>query len=232
MTAARKILVADDDPKILKMLEHALRNEGYEVIRAADGEEALNLALQRRPDMVVLDVMMPKLDGFAVCGRIRASSPVPILLLTARSDNIDKVVGFNMGADDYLTKPFDINELVLRVKAILRRSPSLPESQVLRFGHLEINKMTRTVAVGDRKPDLTPKEFDLLWLMASHPGHPFSRESLLARVWNGDVPTDQSTVTVCIRRIREKIEENPAEPRFIKTVWGIGYRFDASGAGG
>ncbi|MFZ5826222.1 MAG: response regulator transcription factor [Bacillota bacterium] len=231
MTAVRQILVADDDPKILKMIEHALRHEGYEVLRAADGEEALSMALQHRPDMVILDVMMPKLDGFAVCGRIRASSPVPILMLTARGEDMDKVVGFNMGADDYLTKPFNIHELVLRVKAILRRSTTLPESRILRFGHLEINKSTRTVMVGDKLPDLTPKEFDLLWLMASHPGHPFTRESLLARVWHGDIPTDQSTVTVCIRRLREKIEENPAEPGFIKTVWGIGYRFDPSGSG-
>jgi len=231
MTPMKQILVVDDDPKILKMIEHALKHEGYEVIRATDGEEALFLAQNHRPDLVILDVMMPKLDGFAVCGRIRASSPVPILMLTARGDDMDKVVGFNMGADDYLTKPFNIHELILRVKAILRRSTALPDSRLLRYGPLEINKTTRTVMVGERSPELTPKEFDLLWLLASHPGHPFSRESLLARVWSGDVPTDQSTVTVCIRRLREKIEENAAEPRFIKTVWGIGYKFDASGAG-
>lgn len=230
MSVTRRILVADDDPKTLKVLEHALCSEGFDVIRAADGQEALDLALSQRPDLIILDVMMPKLDGFSVCGRIRAHSAVPILLLTARGDNVDKVVGFRLGADDYVTKPFDLNELVLRVHAILRRMPTLPESRTLRFGPLEINKTTRTVQVDGKTPELTPKEFDLLWLMASHPGHPFTRESLLARVWHGDVPTDQSTVTVCIRRLREKIEANPAQPRFIKTVWGIGYKFDPSGA--
>ncbi|MBY6274682.1 response regulator transcription factor [Symbiobacterium thermophilum] len=230
MSVARRILVADDDPKTLKVLEHALTAEGFAVIKASDGQEALDLALSQRPDLVILDVMMPKVDGFAVCGRIRAASAVPILLLTARGDSVDKVVGFRLGADDYVTKPFDLNELVLRVHAILRRMPTLPESRTLRFGHLEINKSTRTVQVGDRSPELTPREFDLLWLMASHPGHPFTRESLLARVWHGDAPTDQSTVTVCIRRLREKIEDNPAQPRWIKTVWGIGYKFDPAGA--
>mgnify|MGYP003940120515 CR=1 FL=1 len=230
MSVARRILVADDDPKTQKVLEHALTAEGFEVIKAGDGQEALELALSQRPDLIILDVMMPKLDGFAVCGRIRAASAVPILLLTAKGDSVDKVVGFRLGADDYVTKPFDLNELVLRVHAILRRMPTLPESRTLRFGHLEINKSTRTVQVGDRTPELTPKEFDLLWLLASHPGHPFTREALLSRVWHGDAPTDQSTVTVCIRRLREKIEENPAQPRWIRTVWGIGYKFDPAGA--
>ncbi len=230
MSVARRILVADDDPKTQKVLEHALTAEGFEVIKAGDGQEALELALSQRPDLIILDVMMPKLDGFAVCGRIRAASAVPILLLTAKGDSVDKVVGFRLGADDYVTKPFDLNELVLRVHAILRRMPTLPESRTLRFGHLEINKSTRTVQVGDRTPELTPKEFDLLWLLASHPWQPFTREALLSRVWHGDAPTDQSTVTVCIRRLREKIEENPAQPRWIRTVWGIGYKFDPAGA--
>ncbi|MGE5672265.1 MAG: response regulator transcription factor [Mycobacterium leprae] len=231
-TASKRILVVDDDQKILKALDQALRKEGYEVCRAADGEEALEIAHQTEPDLIVLDIMLPRLDGFEVCAKLRALSNVPILILSARGEEMDKVVGFNVGADDYLTKPFRLSELVLRVRAILRRANPLPPGTVadgrpIRFRDLEINRATRSVTIRHRPVDLTPKEFDLLWLLASHPGNVFSREAILQRVWHSDYTGDEAALTVCVRRLREKVEQDPGNPEYVKTIWGIGYKFEA-----
>jgi DNA-binding response OmpR family regulator len=225
-------LVVDDDPKILKALDQALRKEGYDVYRAADGEEALQVARQSDPDLIVLDIMLPKLDGFEVCAKLRTLGNVPVLILSARGEEMDKVVGFNVGADDYLTKPFRLTELVLRVKAILRRTGApeagipVAEGAPLRFRDLEVNRAARSVAVRSRLVELTPKEFDLLWLLASHPGNVFSREAILQRVWHSDYTGDEAALTVCVRRLREKIEQDPGNPEYVKTIWGIGYKFD------
>lgn len=224
------ILVVDDDPKILKAIEQALTQEGFRVLGVATGEEALPVAESARPDLIILDVMLPGVDGFQVCGRLRARGDVPILVLSARGDESDKVVGFKLGCDDYLTKPFSLSELVLRVRAILRRSRTAPhfgDSDVIRAGDLEVSRRTRSASVRGREVQLRPKEFELLWLLAGNPRQVFTREMLLERVWGEDADPDPSVVTVAIRRLREKIERNPAEPEYIKTVWGIGYKFEA-----
>lgn len=231
MASPKRIMVVDDDPKILKALDQALRKEGYEVLRAADGEEALQIAREEDPDLIVLDIMLPKLDGFEVCAKIRALNNVPILILSARGEEMDKVVGFNVGADDYLTKPFRLSELVLRVRAILRRTASVAPSVVvegapIRFREMEINRAARSVSVRNKQVELTPKEFDLLWLLASHPGNVFSREAILQRVWHSEYTGDEAALTVCVRRLREKIEHDPGNPEYIKTIWGIGYKFE------
>lgn len=228
---ARQILVVDDDPDIRKAVAGALRQEGYTVYEAADGDEALKAAGKLRPDLVILDVMLPHIDGFEVCARIRSVSSIPILLLSARNQEMDKVVGFNVGADDYLTKPFSMSELLLRVRAILRRAGAAPvqpssSEQTLRFRDLEINRANRTVVVRGREVMLTPREFDLLWFLASHPGHVFSRQAILQRVWHSDYTGDEAALTVCVRRLREKVEANPGKPEYIKTIWGIGYKFE------
>lgn len=229
-TVSKRILVVDDDPKILKALDQALRKEGYEVYRAADGEEALQMAHDMEPDLIVLDIMLPKLDGFEVAAKIRALNNVPILILSARGEEMDKVVGFNVGADDYLTKPFRLSELVLRVRAILRRvtppSPGNGDGRPIRFKDMEVNRAARMVTVRSRQVELTPKEFDLLWLLASHPGNVFSREAILQRVWHSDYTGDEAALTVCVRRLREKIEQDPGNPEYVKTIWGIGYKFE------
>lgn len=231
MGSPKRILVVDDDPKILKALDQALRKEGYEVFRAADGEEALQIARDEDPDLIVLDIMLPKLDGFEVCAKIRALNNVPVLILSARGEEMDKVVGFNVGADDYITKPFRLSELVLRVRAILRRSTvSEPDhasdGTPIRFRDMEINRAARYVTVRTKQVELTPKEFDLLWLLASHPGNVFSREAILQRVWHSDYTGDEAALTVCVRRLREKIELDAGNPEYIKTIWGIGYKFE------
>lgn len=231
MVSPKRILVVDDDPKILKALDQALRKEGYEVLRAADGEEALQICREEDPDLIILDVMLPKLDGFEVCAKIRALDNVPVLILSARGEEMDKVVGFNVGADDYLTKPFRLSELVLRVRAILRRTGAAAPSLVndgapIRFREMEINRAARSVSVRHKHVELTPKEFDLLWLLASHPGNVFSREAILQRVWHSDYTGDEAALTVCVRRLREKIEHDPGNPEYIKTIWGIGYKFE------
>lgn len=226
-TVAQRILVVDDDPDILKVVSLSLRQADYEVYTAADGEEALRMAQRVRPDLVILDVMLPKIDGFEVCAQLRSVSSVPILLLSARGQEMDKVVGFNVGADDYLTKPFSMPELLLRVRAILRRTAAAPEAdQTLRFRDVTINRANRRVEIRGRQVDLTPREFDLFWFLASHPGHVFSREAILQRVWHSDYNGDEAALTVCIRRLREKVEENPGKPEHIKTIWGVGYKFE------
>lgn len=229
--APKRVLVVDDDPKILKALDQALQQEGYEVHRAADGLEALRMVRDAKPDLLILDIMLPKMDGFEVLSQIRMTGSIPCLILSARGEEMDKVVGFNVGADDYLTKPFRLSELILRVRAILRRTAgaqngSSTEERPLRFREMEINRSSRAVTVRDRHVELTPKEFDLLWLLASHPGHVFSREALLQRVWHSDYTGDEAALTVCVRRLREKIEQDPGHPEYVKTIWGIGYKFE------
>ena len=226
----KRILVVDDDPKILKALEQALQQEGYEVLKAEDGLQALRVAQDAKPDLMILDIMLPKMDGFEVLAQLQSTGGIPTLILSARGEEMDKVVGFNVGADDYLVKPFRLSELLLRVRAILRRTsgPAAPvdEDRPLQFKDIEISRSSRTVIVRGQQVDLTPKEFDLLWLLASHPGHVFSREALLQRVWHSNYSGDEAALTVCVRRLREKIERDPGHPELVKTIWGIGYKFD------
>ncbi|WP_409342434.1 response regulator transcription factor [Paenibacillus sp. MBLB4367] len=227
------ILVADDEANMTEIVAKYLEREGYRVVVAADGEAAIRLWRQENPDLVVLDVMMPGVDGWQVCEEIRNEQEIPILMLTARGEEIDRLMGLTMGADDYMTKPFSPRELVLRVKAILRRyyRPLKSETaeaaaHLLLYEGIEINTRTRQVAVNGQTVELTVKEFELLALFAGHPEQVFSRNQLLNRIWNTDYYGDTTTVTVHIRRLREKIEPVPSQPRYIKTVWGIGYKFD------
>ncbi len=223
----QRILVVDDDPTISDVVTRYLQSDGYDVDVAFDGEEALEHARAFYPDLVVLDLMLPKLDGLEVCRLLRAQGPVPIIMLTAKGDETDRLVGLNLGADDYVAKPFSPRELVARVKAVLRRSGSVTglEEDSLRIDGLYINPKTRQVGVNGVDVDLTAKEFDLLRFLATHPRQVFSREQLLNDVWDYLYAGDTSTVTVHIRRLREKIEADPTRPRYILTVWGVGYKF-------
>lgn len=226
-TEKQRILVVDDDPTISDVVTRYLQSDGYDVQVAFDGEEALEHARAFYPDLVVLDLMLPKLDGLEVCRLLRSQGSVPIIMLTAKGDEMDRLVGLNLGADDYIAKPFSPRELVARVKAVLRRSGSVPgiEEDSLRIDGLYINPRTRQVSVGGNDVDLTAKEFDLLRFLAMHPRQVFSREQLLNDVWDYLYAGDTSTVTVHIRRLREKIEADPTRPRYILTVWGVGYKF-------
>lgn len=223
----QRILVVDDDPTISDVVTRYLQSDGYDVQVAFDGEEALEHARAFYPDLVVLDLMLPKLDGLEVCRLLRSQGSVPIIMLTAKGDEMDRLVGLNLGADDYIAKPFSPRELVARVKAVLRRSASIPgiDEDSLRIDGLYINPRTRQVSVGGQDVDLTAKEFDLLHFLAMHPRQVFSREQLLNDVWDYLYAGDTSTVTVHIRRLREKIEADPTRPRYILTVWGVGYKF-------
>ena len=222
------ILAVDDDPKILKILQHTLTKEGFKVSTASCGEEALQIARQTFPDLVLLDIMMPGMDGFETFQRLKAIREVPVIFLTARSDEIDKVVGFRMGVDDYQTKPFSPIELALRVKAVLRRSgeQKVKSENSLKYGSMELDYDKRVVEINSQKVELTPKEFELLWLMASNPNRVFTKAHLLDKIWDSSFYGDDNTVTVHIRKLREKIEFDPSKPAFIKTVWGTGYKFE------
>jgi len=230
------ILIADDEPNIRDVCTRYLEREGYRVKAASDGEEALRVWKSDAPDLIVLDVMMPNRSGFQVCELIRNRDDVPIIMLTARGEEGDRIVGLTMGADDYLTKPFSPRELVLRVKAILRRlrpadrlreeEPAEAGKDTIRHPGLTIHLPSRSVEANGARIELTVKEFELLALLASYPEQVFSRSQLLNKVWDIDFYGDTTTVTVHIRRLREKIEANPSEPAFIKTVWGIGYKFE------
>ena len=225
----QRILVVDDDPTVTEVVERYLLREGYVVAVAKDGEESLRLVRAWGPDLVVLDLMLPGLDGLEVCRRLRSVDQLPIIMLTARGEETDRVVGLELGADDYVVKPFSPRELVARVRSVLRRAAAGPDQTgggVLRFGHLAINPRTRGATVAGREIQLTAREFDLLLFLASRPGQVFSRSHIMDRVWDYTYAGDSSTVTVHIRRIREKIEANPMRPEFIKTVWGVGYKFD------
>ena len=225
-SVTRRILLVDDEPSIQKMLIHALEREGFQVHAVGDGEAALQAVGSYEPHLIILDIMLPKLDGTEVCRRVRSKSDVPIIMLTAKDDEIDRVVGLELGADDYVTKPFAVRELVARVRAIMRRS-SVPQGQrqdELSYDGLKINLPSRRVSVANEEVDLTYTEFELLVTLASNPGRVFSRSTLLTRVW-GDEFRDERTVDVHIRHLREKIEHDPRNPEFIHTARGVGYVF-------
>jgi DNA-binding response OmpR family regulator len=225
ITPMTRVLLAEDDPAISEPLARALRREGYEVDVRADGREALE-ASSDNPDLVVLDLGLPYVDGLEVCRRIRAEGrTVPVLILTARADEVDTVVGLDAGADDYVTKPFSARELVLRVAAVLRRAATTAPTAPLVDGDLVVDPGARTARRGAEALPLTGREFDLLAFLLAHPGRAYNRAELLAEVWGWEFG-DQSTVTVHVRRLREKIEQDPTHPRRIATVWGTGYRYD------
>ena len=221
------ILIVEDEQPIVDILKFNLEKNDYRVIEALDGNEGLRLALSKNPDLVLLDVMLPGLDGFGVCRKIREKSSVPIIMLTARDEEVDKVLGLELGADDYITKPFSVRELLARVKANLRRtSPETEEAgDVLRIGELIIDSSRYEVVKNDTVIALTLREFELVKFLAEHRGRIFSRETLLEEVWGYDYYGDTRTVDVTVRRIREKIEDNPAEPAYIMTKRGVGYYF-------
>ena len=225
------VLVVDDEPMVTEVVGRYLEREGFEVAIASDGEEALRLAHARPPDLVVLDVMLPRLGGFDVCRALRHEGQVPVIMLTAKGEETDRILGLELGADDYVVKPFSPGELVARVKAVLRRTapPEVPPpaDEALTLGDLRVNPTTREVVARDQRVTLTAKEFDLLYFLASHPGQVFTRDQLMNQVWDFAYSGDPSTVTVHVRRLREKIEINPEHPRCIKTVWGVGYKFEA-----
>ena len=224
---AKRVLVVDDEKLIVKGIRFSLEQDGMEVDCAYDGEEALEKATNGNFDMILLDIMLPKLDGFEVCQRIREFSNVPIVMLTAKGDDMDKILGLEYGADDYITKPFNILEVKARIKAIMRRSAPKadPEtnSPVVKSGDITLDMEIRRVEILGKNINLTSKEFDLLAFLVSNPGKVYPREALLSTIWGEDYPGDGRTVDVHIRRMREKIEENPKEPRYIHTKWGVGY---------
>ncbi|RJP27608.1 MAG: DNA-binding response regulator [Actinobacteria bacterium] len=224
--AGELILVVDDEPNIIELARLYLEKEGFRVAEAGGGEEALRLFEDVSPALIVLDIMIPEPDGWEVCRRIRARSQLPIIMLTAREDEVDKVVGLELGADDYLTKPFSPRELVARVKAVLRRACPASESQeVLYADDLVIDASRRRVTQSDKDIELTPREFDLLYTLALNRGIVMSRERLLERVWGYDYYGDTRTVDVHIRHMREKLGEDSSQPRYVETVWGVGYKF-------
>ena len=225
---AKRILLVDDEPLILKGLRFTLEQEGYEILTAADGEEALQVFFDQPVDLVLLDVMLPKLDGIQVCQRIRETSNVPILMLTAKGEDMDKILGLEYGADDYMTKPFNILEVKARIKTVLRRAAqpaANEEKKIIQVHDMEVNIVNRSVTLGGKEIRLTAKEFDLLQLFITNRGKVFSRETMLETVWKYDYMGDARTVDVHIRRLREKIERNTAQPEFIFTKWGVGYYF-------
>jgi DNA-binding response OmpR family regulator len=223
------ILVVEDEPSIREIVSLYLRRAGFQVRVAPDGEAALAMLRREPADLVILDLMLPRIDGLEVTRQIRAQSDTPLIMLTARKSETDRIAGLEMGADDYVVKPFSPQELVSRVRAVLRRSGSrgdVTADPVLEFDSFAIDPAARSVQARGRAVSLTGREFDLLWLLARHPGQVFSRERLLQLVWGSDEYIDPSTVTVHVRRLREKVEEDPSSPRHIKTVWGFGYRLD------
>jgi len=228
---ANNILVVDDERLIVKGIKFSLEQDSMAVDAAYDGEEALNLAKSKEYDLIVLDVMLPKIDGLQVCQQIREFSQVPIIMVTAKGDDMDKIMGLEYGADDYITKPFNILELKARIKAILRRSvrkASISEQTAeksLQYSGLKLDLESRRVFVNNKETNLTAKEFDLLELFMENKGKVYSREALLNTVWGYDYPGDVRTVDVHVRRLREKVEQNPSDPKYIHTKWGVGYYF-------
>ncbi|MFI6810617.1 response regulator transcription factor [Streptomyces luteogriseus] len=223
--AARRILVVDDDPTVAEVVAGYLDRAGYAVDRADDGPTALARAAAQRPDLVVLDLMLPGMDGLEVCRRIRGRGPVPVIMLTARGDEDDRILGLEVGADDYVTKPFSPRELVLRVESVLRRSRPAATGTRLAAAGLTVEPAARRATKNGAELALTLREFDLLAFLLRHPGQAFGREDLMREVWGWDFG-DLSTVTVHVRRLRGKVEDDPARPRLIQTVWGVGYRFE------
>ncbi len=231
MTQKLRILVVDDEPNIREVVELYLRREGYDVQVTGDGAAALELIDQNQPDLIVLDLMLPVLGGIQLTRILRESHyDIPIIMLTAKGEEQDRIAGLELGADDYVTKPFSPKELVARVKAVLRRATAKPlvdpQSQPITIGAITINPSTRQVELNKKQQvSLTAKEFDLLWFLINHPGQVFTRDQLLDNVWGFDFFGDASTVTVHVRRLREKVEKHPTKPQYILTVWGVGYKF-------
>ena len=220
------VLVVDDEPIVREVVCSYLEREGYKTLAAGDGLRARELVERAAPTLVVLDLMLPGMDGLELCRWIRNRSQVPVIMLTARGEEADRIVGLELGADDYVTKPFSPRELVARVRTVLRRTaPTLVKPERLDFGDLVLDATAREVTKSGRALRLTAKEFDLLWFLARHPRQVFSRDQLMDRVWGYSAALDTGTVTVHVRRLREKIEDDPARPRYLQTVWGVGYRF-------
>lgn len=219
------VLVVDDEPIVREVVATYLRREGYRALEAGDGLTARDLIEHSAPALIVLDVMLPGIDGLELCRWIRARSEVPVIMLTARGEEADRIVGLDLGADDYVTKPFSPRELVARVRSVLRRAPGAHAAQRIEAGTLVVDAGTREVTRAGEPLRLTAKEFDLLWFLANSPRLVFSRDQLMNRVWGYEAAFDTGTVTVHVRRLREKIEDDPSRPRHVQTVWGVGYRF-------
>jgi DNA-binding response OmpR family regulator len=221
------VLVVDDEPIVRDVVVRYLERDGFETLTAPDGDEARRLIETNGPSLVVLDVMLPGMDGLSLCRWIRGRSNLPVILLTARGEEADRIVGLELGADDYVTKPFSPRELAARVRSVLRRSNGATEArETVTFGEIELDGDSREARRAGALVQLTAKEFELLWFLAAHPRHVFSRDQLMARVWGYESAVDTGTVTVHIRRLREKIEADPSQPRHLQTVWGVGYRLD------
>ena len=226
-----KILLADDDESMRTLVEHIVREMGHDFVAVTDGMAVFDAYAETLPDLLIVDIMMPRLNGFDVCSALRAQNvSQPIIILTAKGDIVDKSVGFKAGADDYLVKPFIPEELELRIEALLRRSAQRPEAgfggdQAIAVDGLEIDVRRRKVKVGGAPVELTPKEFHLLRMLAGSPGEVFTRDQLVEEIWGPEYAGDMTGITVLVRRLRQKIEENPSEPRYIQTVWHVGYRF-------
>lgn len=227
---ANRVLVVDDEKLIVKGLKFSLEQDGMEVECAYDGEEALECVRNNQYDIILLDIMLPKLDGMQVCQQIREFSSVPVIMLTAKGDDMDKILGLEYGADDYVTKPFNILEVKARMKAILRRNgkgqTQPARTGIITAGDMKLDCDSRSLYISGREVNLTGKEFDLLELMVKNPGKVYSRDNLLKTVWGADYPGDARTVDVHVRRLREKIESNPSEPKYIHTRWGVGYYYN------
>ena len=229
--SGKHILVVDDEPSVVEVVGLYLEREGYRVTVARDGQAALDATSLEQPDLIVLDLMLPKMDGLEVTRRLRGhgAASIPIIMLTAKREEMDRILGLEMGADDYVVKPFSPQELVSRVKAVLRRATvasTLGDQHMLSYESLSIDPRNRSVVVGGRECALTALEFDLLHFLARHPRQVFTRAQLLDQVWGYEYYGDASTVTVHVRRLREKIEDDPSRPRWVQTVWGVGYRFE------
>ena len=221
-----KILIVDDEELLVKGIRFNLQNDGYETVTGKDGLEAVALAKQENPDLIILDVMMPNMDGLTACSRIREFSSVPIILLTAKVDDMDKLLGFDNGADDYITKPFNILELKARVRALLRRSKAANQQpNTLSIGNITLDLDARNAYKSGEIADLTAREYDMIEFLMKNPNKVYSREALLDSIWSNDYRSDIRTVDVHIRRLREKLEDDPAEPQYIMTKWGVGYFF-------
>ena len=226
---SKRVLVVDDEKLIVKGIRFSLEQDGMEVDAAYDGEEALKLIRENTYDIILLDIMLPKYDGFEVCQQIREFSDVPVIMLTAKGDDMDKILGLEYGADDYITKPFNILEVKARIKAIMRRTGKKngngKNPKTISRGDMRIDCESRRVTIGEKEVNLTAKEFDLLELLAMNPNKVYSRENLLNIVWGYEYPGDARTVDVHIRRLREKVEANPSDPKYVYTKWGVGYYF-------